>query len=118
MGKANFVIGSKNSILVENEVGIEKFLDSPQNRTGILIWVGTMITALIQRFEFHQILSSIDLFGLILGFLKIVEPENTATLAQLQKSVTDLKVLFVTPDAESLGSVVSDVVGFVKAIER
>ena len=99
-------------------MSIKKFFDSPQNRTGVSIWVGTAITGLIQRFVFHQTLSSVDLLGLILGLLKIIERENTATLAQLQKSVADLKDLFMTPNAESMGSAASDVAGFVKAIER
>ncbi|MBU6448062.1 MAG: hypothetical protein KGQ26_00400 [Rhodospirillales bacterium] len=97
-------------------MSVRQFFNSPQNRTGISIWAGTMITASIQYFVFHQAISSIDLFGLILGFLKIVEPENTVTIPQLQKSITDIRALFARPTSESLVNAASDVNGFVKAI--
>lgn len=98
-------------------MSLRKFFDSPQNRTGILVWLGTTITALIQRYALHQAPSSVDIFGLILGLLKIIEPENTATVAQLQKSMMDIKLLLKAPNVESLGAVASDVVGIVEAIK-
>lgn len=99
-------------------MNIKKFLDSPHNRTGISIWMGAAVTVIIQRFEFHQILSSVDLFGLILGFLKIVEPENTVTQTQLQKAVSDMKAVFMMPGYESLGAAAPDVVSIAKMIKR
>ncbi len=99
-------------------MSLRRFFESPQNRTGVSIWVGTAITALVQQFAFHQALTAADLLGLILGILKILEPESTATLAQLQKTVADVKSLVSLPNTESLAGVVLDAGEFVKAIEN
>lgn len=99
-------------------MGVASFFDLPQNRTGISIWIGTAITALIQQFVMHQALSTVDLLGLVLGFLKIVEPENTATLAQLEGAVTAVKALIATHSPDALASVAADASGLVKAVEK
>ncbi len=38
-------------------MAVAGFFESPQNRTGISIWIGTAITALVQQFVLHQALS-------------------------------------------------------------
>lgn len=95
---------------------LKEFLQSPQNRTGLSIWIGTAITAGIQQFVLHQALSTADLLGLVLGFLKIVEPENTATLAQLEGAVADVKALMMAHSPAALAEVAEDVRGLVKAV--
>lgn len=73
------------------------FFKSPQNRTGLAIWLGTAITALLQVFFLHQSLSSVDVFGIVVGFIKIIEPETTVTIGQLQQVLTDAKMLMKAP---------------------
>ncbi len=99
-------------------MSIKQFFNSPQNRTGVSIWIGTAITALIQQFVVHQSLSSVDLLGLTLGFLKIIEPETTVTLPQLQKSLADVKAMIGAYSSEALAKVASDTSGIVKAMEN
>ncbi|MDE2240513.1 MAG: hypothetical protein KGJ73_11395 [Rhodospirillales bacterium] len=99
-------------------MNLKSFLDSPQNRTGLSIWIGTAITAFFQQFIAHQSLSTVDLLGLILGFLKIVEPETTVTLAQLQKSLIDVKSLISAPRADAIAGVISDVNEIAQAINK
>lgn len=98
-------------------MSLANFLNSPQNRTGIAIWAATALTALVQQFVVHQPLSSADLFGLVLGLLKIVEPENTATLAQLEGAVADVKALIGSHSADALVKVSTDVSGLIKPVE-
>lgn len=97
---------------------LRSFFESPQNRTGISIWIGTAVTALIQQFVVHQALSAVDLLGLILGLLKIVEPETTVTLAQLEGAVADVKALITERSPAALASVAADVSGLVQAIDK
>ena len=99
-------------------MGLAGFFDSPQNRTGVSIWIGTAMTALIQQFVVHQGLSAADLLGLVLGFLKIVEPETTVTLAQLEGAVADVKALITTRSPEALGRVAADANGLVEAVDK
>ncbi|MBU6419054.1 MAG: hypothetical protein KGQ79_04925 [Proteobacteria bacterium] len=99
-------------------MNLKSFLDSPQNRTGLSIWIGTAVTAFFQQFIAHQSLSTVDLLGLVLGFLKIVEPETTVTLAQLQKSLSDVRSLVSVPKADTIAGVISDVNGIAQAISK
>ena len=117
MDEKNSEIGSENRFLNEGVVSIGKFLNSPQNRTGLSIWIGTAVTVLIQHFIFWHFVSDIDLFGFITGLLKIFEPENTVTTEQFQKFISDTEILFTAPTPKSLVGVASDVSGFVKAID-
>lgn len=94
------------------------FFESPQNRTGISIWIGTAITALVQEFVLHRALSPADLLGLVLGLLKIIEPENTATLAQLETVAADVKALIATHGPQALARVAADASGLVAAVDK
>ena len=116
MGKTNFEAGPSDSTLMEHRMSVKEFFDSAQNRTGMSIWVGTAITALIQRFIFHEFLSSADLLGIVLGFLKIVEPDNTVTVSQLKKSMADMGVLIAAPKPDSRASVIFGESGLAKVV--
>lgn len=91
------------------------FFKSPQNRTGLAIWLGTAVTALLQVFLLHQSLSSVDVFGIVVGFIKIIEPETTVTVEQLQQVLTESKMLVKAPSlgeisalAEGAGQLIKD----------
>ena len=53
---------------------IKVFLQSPTNRTGLAVWLGTAVTAAVQIFVLMQALPSEDLLGIVLGFVKILGP--------------------------------------------
>ncbi len=97
---------------------IKAFLESPQNRTGLSIWAATALTALMQKFVAHQPLAGADLFGIILGFLKIIEPENTATLAQIESVETDIKTLFKSRCLDNIANVATDAAGLIKSLDK
>lgn len=99
-------------------MSLASFFASPQNRTGISIWIGTAITALVQYFVAHQTLSFVDLLGLILGFLKIVEPETTVTLAQLEGIITDVKEMITKESPGALAKITNDTSGLIEAIDK
>ena len=80
------------------------FFKSPQNRTGLVIWLGTAITAVLQMFLLHQSMSSVDVFGIIVGFIKIIEPETTVTVEQLQQVLTEAKMLMKAPNSDDIAA--------------
>jgi hypothetical protein len=88
---------------------LERFFQSPENRTGLAIWLGTAVTAAVQYFWAHQELSSVDSLGLVLGLIKIAQPENCVTVAQLEKAIGDVSALLKTGNSAAAGAVVADV---------
>ena len=92
---------------------MERFFQSPENRTGLAIWLGTAVTAGLQCFWLHQEVSSIDLLGLVLGLVKILQPDNCVTVTQLEKAIGDVSVLVKTGNSAAVGAVVADVEGIV-----
>ncbi len=92
---------------------MERFFQSPENRTGLAIWLGTVVTAGLQYFLLRQAVSSIDLLGLVLGLIKILQPDNCVTVAQLEKAIGDVSVLLKTGNSAAVGAVVADVEGLV-----
>ena len=87
---------------------IRTFLQSPTNRTGLAIWLGTAMTAAVQYFVFKQTLPSEDLLGIILGFVKIFEPETAVTMAQLEAAIADVALLIRTKNPAEIETVVAD----------
>jgi hypothetical protein len=92
---------------------MERFFQSPENRTGLAIWLGTAVTAGLQYFLLRQAVSSVDLLGLVLGLVKILQPDNCVTVAQLEKAIGDVSVLLKTGNSAAVGAVVADVEGLV-----
>ncbi len=95
---------------------LKRFFDSPANRTGLALWLGTAITAFLQHFLLHMKLPPADLLGIILGLVKILQPENTVTVAQMQKAMTDLTVMLRTKNPADLETVVKDAEGLVAGV--
>jgi hypothetical protein len=84
------------------------FFESPTNRSGLSIWFGTALTAFVQYFVLHITLPSADILGIILGFVKIIQPENSVTVGQLQKSISDLSEMLLMRNSASVAAVVAD----------
>jgi len=96
--------------------GVKTFFESPENRTGLAIWLGTAVTAALQYFLLRQVVSSADILGLVLGLIKILQPENCVTVAQLEKAIGDVSVLLKTGNSAAVGAVVVDVEGLVAGV--
>jgi len=90
---------------------MKKFFESPENRTGLAIWLGTVVTAALQYFWLHQGVPSADLLGLVLGLVKIAQPENCVTVAQLEAAIGDVSLLLKTGNSAAAGAVVADAEG-------
>jgi hypothetical protein len=97
---------------------MEAFFQSPENRTGLAIWLGTAVTAGLQYFWLHETVSSADLLGLVLGLVKILQPENCVTVAQLEKAISDVSELMKTGNSAAVGAVVADVEGLVAGVMK
>ncbi|MGO9816546.1 MAG: hypothetical protein ACLPJJ_10210 [Acidocella sp.] len=87
---------------------IRAFLQSPTNRTGLAIWLGTAMTAVVQYFVLKQTLPSEDFLGIILGFVKIVEPETAVTVAQMETAIADAAQLIRTKNPAEIEVVAAD----------
>jgi hypothetical protein len=71
-----------------------------------------------QYFWLHEAVSSADLLGLVLGLVKILQPENCVTVAQLEKAIGDVSVLMKTGNSAAVGAVVADVDGLVAGVTQ
>ena len=85
-----------------------KFLQSPSNRTALAIWLGTAITAALQFFLLHVQPPSADLLGLVIGLVKLIEPETAVTVPQLQHAMNDLCAALATKSPASIEHVFED----------
>jgi hypothetical protein len=88
---------------------LRAFLESPENRTGLSIWLGTAITALLQCLVLHQSLSAADLLGLVLGLVKIMQPENSVTVGQMQRAIGDVRGALQTGGAAAIANAANDI---------
>lgn len=87
---------------------IRLFFQSPTNRTGLAIWLGTAVTAALQYFVLKQALPSGDLLGIILGFMKIFEPETAVSVVQLETAISDVVQLIKAKNSADIEKVVAD----------
>lgn len=92
------------------------FIESPANRTGISIWIGTAITMGAQYFLFHMRPSSADLLGIVLGFVQVVQPENSVTVSQMQKAIADLSKAVTERTPTAIGAEIGDVANIVAGV--
>jgi hypothetical protein len=87
---------------------VKTFLASPANRSGLAIWLGTAIVALCQYFVFHNTPSSADLLGLLVGFIRIIEPDASVSVGELAKTISDVQSVIATKSPASIAAVVGD----------
>jgi hypothetical protein len=92
------------------------FIESPANRSGISIWLGTAITMCAQYFLFHIHPSSVDLLGFVLGFVQILQPENSVTVPQMQKAIADLTKAVTEKTPTAIGVAIGDVENIVASV--
>jgi hypothetical protein len=85
------------------------FTESPANRAGISIWLGTAVTVGVQYFLFHTHPSSADLLGIVLGFVQVMQLDNSVTVSQMQKVITDLSNAITEKTPTAIGAVIGDI---------
>ncbi len=95
---------------------LENFFESPANRTGLSIWFGTALTAVAQYFWLHVSLPSVDILGIVLGLIKIIQPENVVTVGQLQKSIADVAAMITERTPDAINAVVADAESIVAGV--
>jgi hypothetical protein len=84
---------------------LEKFFDSPANRTGLVLWAGTAAAAAMQWYTTKAI-NPVDVVGVLMGLAKIVLPDNSITSRMLLKAGVDIQAALKNPD--SIGLVLAD----------
>lgn len=85
-----------------------KFIEAPENRTGLSIWLGTAVTASVQVFVFHTQLPTADLLGVVLGLVKILQPQNSVTVTQLETAIADVSRAIRAPTPAAIGTALGD----------
>jgi len=84
------------------------FFESPSNRAGVSAWLATLLTVLAQYLATHAAPPVADLLGVVIGFVAILQPDNTVSVAQLEKAIADLRIAMVSKSAASIGTVIAD----------
>lgn len=97
---------------------IAAFFESPPNRAGLSAWGATVATAAIQYFIMHQAPSTADLLGFVIGLGLIVAPDNTVTVAQLEKAIADVALAVTTKSPAAIESVITDGAGLVQSVTQ
>jgi hypothetical protein len=89
------------------------FFESPSNRAGVSAWLATLLTVLAQYLVTHAAPPLADLLGVVIGFIAILQPDNTVSVVQLEKAIADLRSAISGKSPASLGAVIADVDGIV-----
>jgi hypothetical protein len=97
-------------------MSVQTFLDSEANRTGLAMWLGTVLVAALQYFALHQTPATADLLGLVIGAIKIWQPDATVTTAQLSGEIAAVKALIAAPGAGTVGAAIADTEALVDAV--
>jgi hypothetical protein len=94
----------------------KKFLASPSNRAGLSAWIGTFALAVLQYIASHHIPPTEDLLGLVIGLVMVIQPDNSVTVAQLEKAIGDVQTAIVTKSPEAIEVAVTDGVQIAKDV--
>ena len=97
-------------------MSVKTFLDSEANRTGLSMWLGTVLVAALQYFVLHQTPATADLLGLVIGAIKIWQPDATVTAAQLTSEISAVKALIAAPGAGTVGAAINDTEALIGAV--
>jgi hypothetical protein len=97
---------------------IKAFFSSSANRHGLTVWGATVLTALFQYFVLKQTPSESDLLGLVIGLGLIVAPDNTVTVAQLEKAVTDGGAALATKNPTAIAAAAADIGAIVEDVTK
>lgn len=99
-------------------MSIKSFFESAQNRAGMAALAGTALTVAVQAFTGHTLPPLSDLLGLAIGAGLIVVPDNTVTVAQLEKAIADTKAALTTKSPAAIETVVEDAAGIVASVAK
>jgi hypothetical protein len=94
---------------------IKAFLDSPSNRTGLIVWAATVLATVMQAVGTGKISWPVIASGAMVGLLKIFLPDNSVTQSQLMQAGLDVKAAVKNPGSVSV--VLQDATGIVTSLE-
>jgi len=92
-------------------MGIEMlaaFLKSPANRAGLSAWIATVLTAAIQYLVTRSVPPMVDLLGIAVGFVAMVQPDNCVTVDELERAIADVRAALVLKTPASVAPVITD----------
>jgi hypothetical protein len=92
------------------------FFESPSNRAGVSAWLATLLTVLVQCLATHAAPPTADLLGVVIGFIAILQPDNTVSVAQLEKAIADLHNAVVDKSPANIAAVVADAEGIMRGV--
>jgi len=84
------------------------FLKSPANRAGLSAWIATVLTAAIQYLVTRSVPPMVDLLGIAVGFVAMVQPDNCVTVDELERAIADVRAALVLKTPASVAPVITD----------
>jgi hypothetical protein len=100
----------------DQEIFMKLFFESPSNRAGVSVWLATLLTVLAQYLAIRAAPPIADLLGVVIGFVAILQPDNTVSMAQLEKAIADLRTAVVSKSPGRIGAVIADAEGIVAGV--
>lgn len=94
---------------------VEKFFDSPANRTGLILWAATAIASVTQYYLIHDVSVVVLVTGILSGLIKIIMPDNSISQSQLAQLFKDGVAVFHSPTGQTINAVLTDVEGVITA---
>jgi hypothetical protein len=84
------------------------FLKSPANRAGLSAWVATVLTAAVQYAVTRTVPPMVDLLGIVVGLVAMVQPDNCVTTDELARAIADVRTALVNQTPASIAPVMAD----------
>lgn len=95
---------------------LKHFLESPANRAGLSAWLATALTALAQYAVTRSLPPLADSLGIVIGLVAILQPDNSVTVAQLEKAIMDARDALTRKNATSINAVIADAEGIIAGV--
>lgn len=87
---------------------LRNFLQSPANRAGLSVWIATAVTAALQYAVSGTMPPLADLLGIVVGLVAMIQPDNSVTVDQLERSIADLRAALASRTPASFAPVLAD----------
>jgi hypothetical protein len=92
------------------------FLKSPANRAGLSAWVATVLTAVLQYVVTRTVPPMVDLLGIVVGFVAMVQPDNSVTTEELARAIADVRAAMARKTLQSVAPVIADAEAIVASV--
>ncbi len=87
---------------------MKAFFEVPSNRAGISAWIATVLTMLVQCLLSHAAPLEADLLGIVIGFVAILQPDNSVSVTELEKAISDVRTAMQEKSQSSIDAAISD----------